>query len=326
MRRLLAVWIGVALPLFVACVALSGCKRVDDNGDGFDMDSASARKGGAAAVVLNPIKMGKGVIKGKVVWKGSKPDLGQLDAAMLAVMGEKKEDAPVCLNKECKKDEKSQQRYRIGGNDRVGNVVVWVTPPDKNSYFEFTDEDLKTLTLKPEKIIDQPHCAFVPHVEWVFTQYRAPDPKNPRKTKPSGQVVKVKNDAPISHNTKWSDTGTIHGGNVMLPPKGEPIKLPLDPETKPLRIQCNIHAWMDAYIWDFNHPYADITKYNEDNPNDDAYGTYEIHNVPTGVKLKIVAWQEDVGFLTPDQKITSGEVIEVKEGEPLVKDFEIVGK
>ena len=113
---------------------------------------------------------------------------------------------------------------------------------------------------------------------------------------------------------------------MLLPPKGEPITLPLVPETKPLRIQCSIHEWMDAYIWDLDHPYADITKYNEDNPDDDTYGTYEIHNVPTGVKLKIVAWQEDVGFLTPDQKITSGEVIEVKEGEPLVKDFEIVGK
>jgi hypothetical protein len=350
MRRLFLGWLILALPVFVACVALSGCKRVEDESDSWDMDRVSSSKKAGAGAAMTPIKMGKGVIKGRVVWKGPRPNIAQLDEARLKAMAAKKDDEPVCLNKECMKDEKTDQRYRIGNNNGVGNVVVWVFPDDKNSYFSFTDADLATLKEKggplaqSEKMISQPHCAFLPHIEWAFTNYLTPEPKNPRKTKPTGQVVKVENNSTISHNTKWPDTGRlIRSGNLMLPPKTTPLSLPLVPEAEPVRIQCSIHEWMDAYIWDFNHPYVAITKYNANNPDDEAYGTYEIHYVPTPekdpktdkvtpLKLKIVAWHEEPeGFVTPDQKIKSAQVIEVPEDlsaeKPLVMpDIEIVGK
>jgi len=317
MRRLQFGLLSIGLPLFVVCLALSGCKKVDEPENSHFWADLQGSSKAATAVAKTPISMGKGVIQGKVVWKGAKPDLPKLDKDMLATLGSK--DPKVCLSPECSKDEKDQQIYRIGTNDTVGHVVVWLTPTDKNSYFAFTDDDLKALNLKPVKEFDQPHCAFIPHVDWAFTHYLAPDLKNPRKMNPSGQVVKVRNNATISHNTKWADTGKIRLGNVLLPPGGEPITLPLVPETRPLRIECSIHAWMDAFVWDFDHPYADVSKCDGLEANADKYGTFEIKNVPTGVKLKITAWHEE-------GQVAGGGEIEVTEGEPLIHNFEISKK
>ncbi len=287
MRRLQFGLLSIGLPLLVLCLALSGCKKVDEPDDGHLWDSLKGTSKSAAAVAKTPIPMGKGTIKGKIVWKGAKPDLPKLDKDMLVALGGK--DPKVCLSPECSKDEKDQQVYRIGTNDTVGHVVVWLTPVDKNSVFNFSDDDIKALKLEEVKM-RQPHCAFIPHVALAFTHYA--DPSNPRKLKPTGQNVVVVNDATISHNTKWADTGKIRGGNVLLPPGGS-VTLPMVPETRPLRIQCSIHEWMDAFIWDFDHPYADVSKCDGLEANAQTYGTYEIKNVPTGVKLKINAWHED---------------------------------
>lgn len=318
MRRLQLSLLGVGLPLLVACLALSGCKRVDEPEDSDLWKDLQGSTKAGTTVAKTPIPMGKGVIKGKIVWKGAKPEIGKLNNEMLVAMNGKPDDKRVCLGKDCSPDEKDQQRYRIGANDTVGHVVIWLTPPDRNSFFEVSDDNLKALDLK-NVTVEQPHCAFIPHVTRAFTHYA--DPKNPKKQKPTGQNVIVLNDAPISHNTKWADTGKIRGGNVLLPPT-KSVTLPLVPETKPLRIQCSIHEWMDAWIWDFDHPYADVSKCDGLQPDDAKYGTFEIHNVPTNTKLKIVGWHEE-GVVTP----VGGEDIELSDKEPtLTKDFEISKK
>ena len=54
----------------------------------------------------------------------------------------------------------------------------------------------------------------------------------------------------------------------------------------------------------FDHPYAAVTK--ED-------GTFEIKNVPTDVKLKVVAWHEGPGknFYDKDETVKKGETKEL---------------
>ena len=57
-----------------------------------------------------------------------------------------------------KPEEITQQRYRLGPNNAVGNVFVWVMPADRDSFFSFTPENIAALKLEAV-IIDQPHCA-----------------------------------------------------------------------------------------------------------------------------------------------------------------------
>ena len=54
------------------------------------------------------------------------------------------------------------------------------------------------------------------------------------------------------------------------------------------------------------------------------FGTYEIKNLPVG-KVRVLAWHEaEPHWLNKDYG--KGEVIEIKEGAPTVKDFEFTPK
>ena len=98
-----------------------------------------------------------------------------------------------------------------------------------------------------------------------------------------------------------------------MPPKSEEaLKGMKSSYTEPVRLKCNIHGWMEGYVWSFDHPYAAVTK-----PD----GTYKIEGVPTGVKMKIVVWHEKAGFFN-----NKGEEIEVKADAPLTKDFQLEPK
>ena len=101
---------------------------------------------------------------------------------------------------------------------------------------------------------------------------------------PSGQKFLVSNTAATSHNTKWdSENSSSSGGVGTLPADSAPKKVSLKGNNALVHFSCNIHPWMDAYVWVFNHPYAAVTK---------ADGTYEIKNVPAGSKVRITAWHE----------------------------------
>ena len=307
MRRLHVGLLVAGLPLLVACLALTGCKKVEETNDqSLWADLRGGSKGGKNTTPMKPIAMGKGVIMGKVVWKGNKPARSELDS----VLANMKPDTDVCLAG--KPDEKNQQAFRLGNNGNVGNVVVWIAPPDRNTYFALTDADMTALKLPKQVLIDQPHCAFVPHVATAFTHY--PDPADPRnELKPTEEIVTVKNNAlTITHNTKWA------GGNVQLGP-GSFVNLPLVPESQPVRIQCSIHQWMDAYVYDFNHPYTDVTKCDNLAADDAKYGTFEIHNVPTNVKLKLAAWHES-GTVVP----VGGDDIELSDKDGKEPSKEVV--
>ena len=60
-----------------------------------------------------------------------------------------------------------------------------------------------------------------------------------------------------------------------------------------VHFSCNIHPWMDAYVWVFDHPYVAVT---------DKDGNYEIKNVPVGSKVHVVGWHEKVEYLAPGKK------------------------
>jgi len=205
----------------------------------------------------------------------------------------------------------------------------------RKEFFELSADDIKKSGVPMEVDIGQPHCAFVPHTALSFPSYR--NPKDPKKYLPSGQTFTVVNNAHIAHNTKWEGGSKTLPGNQTLPPEKDgqivgKVEIKMVPETTPIRVECSIHPWMDGYVWALDHPYADISKCLkkagkdkwEELPKDDKdYGTFTIKNVPTGVKLKLVAWHEEAGFLTPDKKLTGGIEIELKPGETLEKDIEM---
>jgi hypothetical protein len=67
-----------------------------------------------------------------------------------------------------------------------------------------------------------------------------------------------------------------------------------------VRVKCDVHPWMTAYIGVFDHPFFATTGKGE--------GSWAIEKVPVG-KYTLVAWHEQFG----EQRKT----IEVKESETI---------
>jgi WD40 repeat protein len=226
------------------------------------------------------------VLTGKVILEGDKPDIAKLDEEIHKAM--KARDEVHRLAAKATEDEKSQQTWRIDNKGGVGNVFVWIAPPRGQNF----KVDMRKKTWPEKVVIDQPHCAFVPHAVVVFPKYRDED----GTFHPTGQSFNVENSADINHNVNFAEGGV---NNIMPGHAKNPLVVELQPGKKPVPIKCNIHPWMTAYALALDHPFAAISK---------SDGTFKIENVPTDMEVTIFAWHEEAGFVNEGgakgQKIT----------------------
>ncbi|HBI45220.1 MAG TPA: hypothetical protein DDY78_20550 [Planctomycetales bacterium] len=308
MKRTFLAAAAVGAPLLIS-LFLVGCGK--PKGD--DDSSGEPSKGAGATTTaktedLKPLPSKAGAtLKGKVTLKGKSPNTEALTKQLQDAIKSKQDQAATCFDM-APEAEKTEQVWHIGEGNGISDVVVWIQPPE--GYFFKVDKDAKDKTW-PEKVeLTQPHCAFIPHVSWVMPTLV--DPANPKKTIPSGQKFFVSNAADISHNTKWkSPLGGPNSDELATTPAHSVDKeILLKGNNQLVQFNCNIHSWMEAYVWVFNHPYAAVT---------DKDGNYEIKNVPIGSKLHIVGWHEKVDFLAPGKK---GEEIDLIEGVN-TKNFDI---
>jgi hypothetical protein len=298
MRRFHLGLLACALPALALVGLLIGCDPKMKGGksrvssDGKVEEKTDETK--ATAVVA---KSYKATLKGKVEWKDFKT-ADDLDSSTKQLLKALKADVQHCIT-EAPATEKQQQTYRVGANGNVGNVFVWLAA-GPGSYIQVPEEQVKDFVAKHKDVeLKQPHCAFEPRCLVLFPSYRDKDGK-PKET---GQKLHVENNAVIPHNTKLTgtaalsqnslDTGTLKGGSKY------PRPVVLKPESGVVKIECNIHNWMRAYAWVFDHPYAAVTKAT----GAEDFGTYEIKNAPVGVKLRLIAWHEAEGELT-NQEVT----------------------
>jgi hypothetical protein len=172
--------------------------------------------------------------------------------------------------------------YIVGKDGGLGNVEVFLKGVEKGKA-----NPGGTITLTNE------HCMFDPRVQGSSV----------------GQQIKIASDDPILHNThpQNNDTSaTIY--NIALPFKGFSVTKPLPNTPELIRVKCDAHEWMRAWIWEFDHPYYATT---------DASGHFEIKDVPPGT-YTVVAWHEAMG-----QKDASATV---SAGKPATVDFSFTPK
>jgi hypothetical protein len=96
---------------------------------------------------------------------------------------------------------------------------------------------------------------------------------------PDGAELKVINDDPVAHNV---NTGSW---NIMQPAKAEPIVRKLSGR-QPIRVGCNIHSWMEAWVYTVKSPLYAVTGLD---------GEYVIKNIPPG-KYRATAWHPYLGL------------------------------
>lgn len=246
----------LAAPALAALTLLSGCaggeeKKPEPAASTAGKDKGKPKPGPATELAAAT----DGVIKGRVVLDGPAPKIEE-NPAML-----KHNDAKTCHAADAPESEKTFQEWILAADKKgVANVVVKLLPP-AGKKFKAMEPAAKEVEM------DQPHCAFVPHVVAL-----AP-----------GQSLKVKNSAPVAHNTKISaDPAANENASVTLQPNDTKI-FKLNYQKNPITVACDFHTWMTGKVYVNDSPYIAVT---------DKEGNFEIHNVPTGEELTVVGMHE----------------------------------
>jgi plastocyanin len=133
--------------------------------------------------------------------------------------------------------------------------------------------------------IDQRACLYVPRVVGARV----------------GQTLQVRNSDEGLHNVHSAST---HGNdfNLSQPTGGMGHRLSLRNAETMLRITCDVHRWMTAFVGVVDHPYFATSG---------AGGNFTIANVPVGTHT-IQAWHEHYGVVTQTVRVTEGSTAAVE--------------
>jgi len=170
----------------------------------------------------------------------------------------------------------------------VPNETLIVGPSQGLRYAVVTLEGIakgKAVEREVQHELDNVKCRFVPHVQ----------------TASVGQFVLMKNTDPILHTAHAFFINGQPQFNVGLYPGRVSRKPLVTPGV--VKILCEVHPWMSAYIVVTDHPYHSVT---------DAYGEYLINDIPPG-NYKLKVWHESLG--------TEEKAVEVKAGASRNVDF-----
>jgi plastocyanin len=204
-----------------------------------------------------------GTVKGRISFTGKEPGNRVIRMGM----------DPMCASANAGKRPVNEV-YLVGGDNGLGNVFVKL-----EGSFPATPVPSQPVE------IDQAACFYKPRVLGARV----------------GQTLRVKNGDNLLHNVH-SDSAKGNGFNFAEPVKGMQRDVTLKDEEM-LRIGCDVHRWMTAWVGIVPHPYFAVS---------DVQGTFTIANVPAG-KRNITAWHEAFGTLT--------KAVDVKAGQTATVDF-----
>jgi plastocyanin len=115
----------------------------------------------------------------------------------------------------------------------------------------------------------------------------------------AGQDVEIVNGDKTMHNVH-----TYKGQETVLnagqPAGAQPLKRPASDEAGTLKVKCDVHPWMTAYIVVTDHPFFTVT---------DDSGAFKIANVPPG-KYKVEAWHPELGTMTKEIEVVASKPID----------------
>ena len=161
------------------------------------------------------------------------------------------------------------RHYVVGADHGLANVFVYIK------------EGAKATPGKGEAgVLDQKGCMYEPYVMGVVT----------------GQKFKIRNSDPTLHNVHATPKINTEF-NFAQPIKGQETEKSFDKPEVLVRMMCNVHAWMFAYIGVVDHPYFAVT---------DKDGSFKIPDLPAGT-YTVEAFHQKIGAKgAKTQQITVG--------------------
>ncbi|HWJ36670.1 MAG TPA: carboxypeptidase regulatory-like domain-containing protein [Steroidobacteraceae bacterium] len=166
--------------------------------------------------------------------------------------------------------------YTVGAGGGLANVIVYLKDITKG----------KAAPAEPLALVNE-HCMFSPRAQGAMV----------------GGQIKISSNDPVLHNTHPQNAetnATIY--NIALPFKGFSVTKPLPASPGMIKVKCDAHEWMHAWIMELDHPYYATTG---------ADGHFTIKDVPPG-SYTLVAWHEVAGEKSEPVVIAAGQTAKSK--------------
>jgi hypothetical protein len=190
---------------------------------------------------------GYGTVSGRVILEGAAPTLAMSLPANMP-------DPTVCQRPLI-----PNERLIVGEGNGIKNVFVYLDrkPPGTKA----GDAAAAGLTF------DQKACTYIPHAMVVRTK----------------QPIQLLNSDPIAHNVHTNPTKSQSFNSTLK--ISDAVGVPYmytAAERAPVRVTCDIHAWMLSWHLPLDHPYGAVT---------DDKGQFTIADLPAG-EHRFVVWHE----------------------------------
>lgn len=181
---------------------------------------------------------------------------------------------------------------RESGKRPVQELVVASADGGLANTFVDLQGTFKTVAAPPKDaaVVSQHGCLYTPRVVGVRV----------------GQTLRLVNNDTLLHNLHGISSKN-NGFNVTQPQSGMANNFVMKTGETMMRLKCDVHAWMTAYVGVETHPYFAVSG---------GDGTFTIANVPAG-KQTIRAWHERFGRIT--------QVVDVKPGATVTIDLAYKG-
>lgn len=267
-----------SLALTLALVSLAACgdgdtKKKDPVTPKAGAEPAAASSGGGAAPAGGAFDKSKatGSLKGVVKFKGAAPA-----AKMLGITSSSDAFCKSCGDKQV-------EALEVNADGTVPHVFVYA---NSGPYQGMTGFDV------PDVVIDQKGCVYEPHVVGVI----------------AGQPFTVKTSDSTTHNVKASPKR--QSGFNLMQPAGKVDKVSFKSKEAAIKLQCDVHTWMSAYVFSMDHPFFATSGRSG--------GTFEIQGLLPG-KYKFKAWHETWAKEAKEYEV------EIKDGQAAELTIEIGG-
>ncbi len=197
-------------------------------------------------------------VTGKVTLKGAAPA-----------------EKPIAMDAQCGKLHSAAittRHFVVGEGSGLGNVFVYIKTGLESKKFEPSGEG---------QLLDQVNCLYEPYVMGVMTN----------------QKFKIRNSDALLHNVHGTPKNPANKEfNFGQPLKGQVNERSFVASEVLVRLKCDVHPWMFAYVGVVDHPFFAVT---------DKNGNFKIPgNLPAGT-YTVEAFHLKAGSST--QQITVGD-------------------
>jgi len=212
---------------------------------------------------LTPIAFA-GVLTGSIQFEGAVPEMEKLSMSA----------DPSCASSHT--NPVFSEAVVVNDNATLRNVFVYIKEGVKGEYSP--PDDKKSLDERP--IIDQQGCRYIPHVLGVMTK----------------QKFVIRNSDSTLHNVH-SLAENSKQFNLGMPIQGMKLLKSFDASEVMVKVKCDVHPWMRAYIGVLDHPFFSVS---------DGQGNFTIKDLPDGDYV-VEAWHETYAAQTQAVTLTDGE-------------------